>query len=257
MTQYIPYKNAFEKAKKLKRCANIILWISTSLIVLAFSIKNINNNFLLISNYITCINSFLIISYAVLSFISSIYNFKAGIRRREDFIDNSFNTKIAEERSIGYYTNDNLDNGIYKMAVNGFENSLFTYRISKQMTFKIWIKNLIFAFLILFFAIFGFNNAFILFIQLTLPVLILHDAIKHTIFVERISQVFENYRRLFNDLKNQHNIDLKNPEIILNILEYESTLTNGDILLNSKTYKKLNPELSKKWIELKKKYNII
>ena len=123
------------------------------------------------------------------------------------------------------------------MAVNGFENSLFTYYISKSMLKSKWLKNIIFAFLILLFAIFGFNSAFVLLIQLSLPLLLLQQAIKHTLFVSRISRVYENYRRLFNDLKQNSDSKNKRPEIILTVLDYETTLTYGSILLDTKNYR--------------------
>ncbi len=110
--------------------------------------------------------------------------------------------------------------------------------------------------MILLFAILGYNNAFILLIQLTLPILLLQQAIKHTLFVYRIKRVYENYRRLFNDLKDESDSKRKRPEIILNVLDYETTLTYGSILLDSKIYDKLNPSLSLKWNQMKSDYKI-
>ncbi|MDO5971021.1 hypothetical protein Q4Q35_14530 [Flavivirga aquimarina] len=256
MTGYTPYKGSFEQAKSMSKYASTILLISTGILITAFALKTFNSSLTNFSDVLTNINCFFIISYAVLSFLSETFFYQASIQRREDFIDNSFNTSIAESRSVDYYTNGNIATGIYKMAVNGFENSLFTYNIGKRMTLKIWLKNLIFALLILVSAIFGFNNAFTLLIQLTLPILLLQQSIKHTLFVYRINRVFENYRRLFNDLKSHEDSKHKRPEIILNVLDYETTLTYGAILLDSKLYEKLNLELSAIWLELKREYNI-
>jgi len=256
MSQYNPYKGSFEQAKAFNNYAEIILWISTILLTFAFVINICIPSWILVSNLISNINCFFILSYAILTFISEIIFYNSSIQRREDFIDNSFKTTIAENRSVEYYTNENISSGIYKMAVNGFENTLFTYSIANKMTKKLWLKNIVFAILILVFAVFGYNNAFVLLIQLTLPILLVQKAIKHTLFVYRIKRVFENYRRLFNDLKNVSNSKQKRPEIILNVIDYETTLTYGAILLDSKLYNKMNPALSKKWIELKKEYDI-
>jgi general stress protein CsbA len=256
MTQYNPYKGSFDQAKVFNKYAQIALWISTLLIIIAFSLKTYNTNWFAISDLVSNINCFFIISYATLTFISEVIFYQASVQRREDFIDNSFNTTIAEDRSVEYYTNENIANGIYKMAVNGFENSLFTFNIASKMTSKLWIKNIIFAILILAFAVFGYNNAFVLLIQMTLPILLLQQAIKQTLFVYRIKRVFENYRRMFNDLKANLDSKHKRPEIILNVLEYETTITYGAILLDSKIYEKLDPELSIKWTDLKHEYKI-
>lgn len=256
MAQYNPYKGSFEQSKSFSNYAEITLWISTSLLIIAFALKEIHINWSNISEVITNINCFFIVAFAILSFISETVFYQASIQRREDFIDNSFETTLAENRSEEYYTNDNITSGIYKMAVNGFENSLFTYNIAKKMTTPLWLKNIVFAVLILTFSIFGYNSAFTLIIQLTLPILLLQQAIKHTLFVYRIKRVYENNRRLFNDLKNLSDSKHKRPEIILNVLDYETTLTYGAILLNSKIYDELNPILSVKWEEIKQQYNI-
>lgn len=250
------YSFSFEQAKLLKKCVNWILIISTVLLAVSFSIETYAKEYANISTFITNVNCFFIISFAILSFVIEIIYFHSSSQRREDYIDNSFDSKLAEERSKNYYTNEKITAGIYKMAVNGFENSLFTYNISKCMTRNIWFKNLIFGILVLFFAVFGFKNEFTLLIQLTLPILLLQEALRHTLFVFRIKKVFENYRKLFNDLKNVEYSENKNPEIVLNVLEYETTLTYGSILLNTTIYNRLNPILSQKWIQLKDEYNI-
>jgi len=256
MGQYNPYKASFDKSKDFRKYAEIALWISTVVLFVAFSIKLCYSNLISISDLIYKINCFFIISYATLSFISENIFYQASKQRREDFIDNSFNTRIAEDRSNDYYTNANIEYGIYKMAVNSFENSLFTYHIANKMMIKLWIKNIVFAILILVFAIFGYNNAFILLIHLSLPILLLQQAIKHTLFVYRIKRVHENYRRLFNDLKNNVDTKYKRPEILLNVLDYETTITYGSVLLDSEIYERMNSSLSKKWIELKQDYKI-
>jgi len=256
MTQYNPYRGLFEDSKSFDKYSEIILWLSTILLVIAFALKEININWVYLSDIITNINCFFIVAFAVISFISEIIFYEASIQRREDFIDNAFESALAENRSQGYYTNDNIASGIYKMAVNGFENSLFTYNIAKKMTAVLWLKSILFAVLILTFSIIGYSSAFTLLIQLTLPILLLQQAIKHTLFVYRIKRVFENNRRLFNDLKNLGDSKQKKPEIILNVLEYETTITYGAILLDSKIYNKMNPSLSITWDELKQKYNI-
>lgn len=256
MQRYNPYLASFEQSKLFNKYAKLTLWISTIILGIAFALKTYTNDWSEISAFLSKINCFFIVSYSILSFISDIYFYQASIQRREDFIDNSFKTAIADNRSVDYYTNDNIASGIYKMAVNGFENSLFTYTIANKMTSSLWIKNILFAIFILLFAIFGYDNAFVLLIQLSLPILLLQEAIKHTLFVSRIRRVYENYRRLFNDLKDKPDCKYKRPEILLNILDYETTLTYGTTLLDSEIYHKLNPELSVKWNNMKKAYNI-
>lgn len=256
MQLYNPYLGSFEQSNLFNKYAKLALWISAIMLGIAYAIRTYYSDYSELSDFLSKINCFFIVSYSVLSFVSDVIFYQASIQRREDFIDNSFKTTIADNRSVDYYTNDHIASGIYKMAVNGFENSLFTYNIANKMTTSLWIKNILFAIFILLFAIFGYDNAFVLLIQLSLPILLLQEAIKHTLFVSRIKRVYENYRRLFNELKNKPDCKFKRPEILLNILDYETTLTYGTTLLNSKIYNKLNPELSVKWNHMKTEYNI-
>jgi len=256
MSQYIPFRASFDQAKSFEKYSNIILLISTLILIINFLINSYYPKINEFASFLNNINCFFIIAYSILSFLKNFTFFDASSFRRYDFVDNSFQTKFGEKKSKEYYTNDTVEEGIYKMAVNSFENCLFSYNISKKMTFTLWVKNIIFAIVIIGFAIFGFNNILILLIQLTLPLFLLHDAIKLQVFVYRIKRTLENFRRLFNDLSNTSNIQQKEPEIILNVLDYETAIVSGAVLLDSKIYNQLNPELSTDWNRIKKEYSI-
>lgn len=251
----IPFKNSFENAKTYDKYANWILYTSSIILITAFTIQAVNKEWTFISNILNSFNSFFILGYAILEFVVQHIFHEASTQKRYDFIDNSFDTSLSEENSTAYYSNDDIEKGVYKMAVNGFENSLLTYNISKEMLKPIWIKNILIGFLFLAISIAGFNNIFIMLFQLSLPLLLLSQAIKLTIFVNKINKVFENYRRLFQDLKKKKK-KYKKAEIIINVIEYESTLSWGGILLDDDIYKKLNPKLSEKWEKMKIKYEI-
>ena len=252
----VPFGNKFDNAKLYDKYANYVLWISTLLIIIAYLLKVFYPDLSYISNIINKVNCLFIVAYAVLNFITDYIFYKASYHKRLDFIDNSFNTSYSEENSSEYYSNDDIENGIYKLAVNSFENSLFTYNISKKMLIKIWIKNTLIALIFLVLAIFGYENAFVLLLQLALPILLLSKAIKLTIFVNRVNQVYENYRKLFQNIKSNRDNEFASPEILINVIEYEATLSWGSILLDSKIYNSMNDELSKVWEEIKIKYEI-
>ena len=251
----IPFKNSFENAKAYDKYANWILYTSSFILIIAFLLQTINKEWSFISDILNSFNSFFILGYAILEFVVQHIFHEASTQKRYDFIDNSFETSLSEENSNDYYTNDDIGKGIYKMAVNGFENSLLTYNISKEMLKPIWVKNIIIGFLFLAISIAGLNNVFVMLFQLSLPLILLHQAIKLTIFVNKINKIFENYRRLFQNLKNKKK-KYKKAEILINVIEYESTLSWGGILLDDNIYKKLNPILSEKWNKMKIKYEI-
>jgi hypothetical protein len=252
----VPFKNTFDNAKAYAKYADWILYLSTGLIIIAFLLEKINPDLSKVSSLINKINCLFIVSYAVLDFITDYIFYRASYHKRLDFIDNSFNTSYSEDNSSEYYSNDDIENGIYKLAVNSFENSLFTYNICKKMLINIWIKNSIIALIFLTLGIFGYENTFVLLLQLTLPILLLSKAFKLTLFVNRINQVYENYRKLFQNIKDKSGVKFANPEILINVIEYEATLSWGGILLDSKIYNSLNGKLSKDWENIKIKYGI-
>jgi hypothetical protein len=256
MTKKIPYKNNFDKAKRLNSWSNSLLWISSLIIVSAFILKRINSNYIEISNIINIINCIFIIGYTVLGFITEYVLYSANLVKREDFIDNSCNSNFSEEKSSDYFTNDNFDNGISKLGINSFENVLFSYDISKSMLPKLWIISTLLAILFIVLSISGFNNAVILIIQLTLPFKLIFKAIKLSLFVNRMKRIYDDYRRLYSILKDSPNINDKTANILKNVLDYETTLSWANVLLSSKLYNKMNTELSEKWENIKRDYKI-
>ena len=105
MATYNPFEGSFEHAKSLGNYANLSLWLSTIILGIAFAIKSYNPQFSNVSEFITNINCFFIIAFAILNFITEYIFYNASIKRRSDFIDNSFESSLAEDRSIEYYTN--------------------------------------------------------------------------------------------------------------------------------------------------------
>lgn len=257
MAKNVPYKYNFDNAKKIDKWSIYLLWLSTIFIVLAFILPKINAIYIKYSDLLNIINCFFIIGYTVLAFFAEFILYNANILKRRDFIDNACNSNFSENNSSNYFTNDNIGFGIEKLGVNSFENVLFSYNISKAMLPKLWVINIFFAILFIILAVLGFNNAVILIIQLTLPFLLIFKAIKLSLFVNRISRVYDDYRNLFSILKYTPNIKDKTAIILKNVLDYETTLSWANVLLSNKLYDKMNRELSAKWEKIKVEYKII
>lgn len=139
--------------------------------------------------------------------------------------DNSFGTKLSETRSVGYYSNDDVASGYMKLALNNFESVFFTYRIMKENLCPAIIKAIVISVIFILVAILGLQNIFILLIQITLPITIIVESIRHA------------------DILNQ-------------LTNYTATLTAGSVLLDDRTYSKLNASLSKEWDEIKNEFEI-
>jgi hypothetical protein len=109
----------------------------------------------------------------------------------------------------------------------------------------------------LFSAVFGLNNIVVLIIQISLPAIMVKDIMKLVLYISFLEITFSKYCSLFNDIKDKKDYMVdKYPEMISNIMEYESILSWASILLSEKKYNELNMSLSTKWEEIKKKYKI-
>lgn len=255
MTKKVPFKSSFDDAKKFDRFSTRLLYFSTILMIGNFSFVRLFPQLVGIIHWIDIVNCIVIILFAVCEFIANYIHFDAESYRRGDLVDNAWGTKLAEARSENYYTNNDLQSGLYKLAVNNFESCFFSYRIAKESLLSSWMKTGIISLVFLCSAISGFDKITILIIQLAIPLVLVQQSIKNTLLVSRLKDVFEKYRTLFNALKID-NIKNYEAEIIRDILEYETTISWGNILLCDKTYNNMNELLSKQWDELKTEYKI-
>ena len=257
MNTIIPFKDMYDVVKSIKKYSKLVLYISTIINLITFIVNNITSNFLGMIDYVLKANCILIVGYIISSLVQDYLLFNARKKKRLDLIDNAFGSAMTTEQSIGYFTNENVKPGIYKLAVNGFENVHFSLNISKSMLLKTIIINSIILMIFLASAIYGLENFVVLIIQLTLPAIMLQQIIRLVLYVSFLDNLYLKYCSLFNDLKDyQIDYNKKLPEIVSNILEYESILSWANILLCEKKYNEMNIDLSKKWEEIKMKYKI-
>jgi hypothetical protein len=253
-----PQKNIFDQIVTQKKYQTGFMYLIfvVSILISIFGYLEISNAILKV---MSGINMALIITYFMLSCLIDYIKFpKAEEIRRKGLYDNSFGEKFAEIQGKGFFTNDNLPTGFYKMAVNIFNSCLFTYKISQEMK-KQWFKrHLIFIIIFIAFSICGFINhpVGMTFLQFFLSVAILGDYIKLYWFVENNENYFNQLIDLFSQTDLKTNTDQYITKIIKIYTEYECNLARV-ILLDSNIYKKLQPELENEWIDIKKRYNII
>lgn len=248
MNKKVPFKNDFDSAKKWETWSNVLPYISIFLLLAVPVIKKISNISFL-AHWLDIINCMIGIGFAICQFIGDCIHFNAETFRRDEFIDNALGSKLAEQRSKNYYTNDNLACGLYKMGVNSFESCFFSYHISKQDLPCLWFKGITTAAIFVLFAITGYAEGAIFIIQSIVPLSLLQNAIKQQIIVSRLKTILEKYRSIFSGPHNE-------ADILRNIFDYEGTMSWANTLLNEKTYRKLNVELSKEWKKIKKEYSI-
>lgn len=124
MDRKVPYERSYEIVNKLSQSLNIILFLSTIVAIIILIIDNFypQNTYSFTLNVVLVILS---ISYFFIEIIQRHLFHDAEFERKNDFIDNSLKLKLSEENSTGYFNNEDLKKGIYKLGVNCFESSFF------------------------------------------------------------------------------------------------------------------------------------
>jgi len=253
MTRKVPHDKIYKIVDKLSQGLKWILITST---VISVAIIIINNLSIKLNSKISISLSILLALFAVLYFILDIIQshifHRAEIQRKNDFIDNSLKTKLADANSTGYFTNDEINNGIYKLGVNCFENSFFTKSVSSKMLSKQLVYTIIIWTVIMLVIFTVPNNIFIEVLLLSLPFTIINEARKLYRLNRNVELVFSNFKKIFNSTKKTKREFL----IIDNVITYEKSLSFGSIPLNSDLFHEMNDKLSIEWNEIKKEHKI-
>ncbi len=234
-----PFKVSYENIQNIEKIELTLLICSTIWILLNMSIKEDISIWVSLSALL----------YTILIVVKNIFLYKINLKRRCDFVDNSFWSKLWEERSEWYFSNDNFEYGFRKAIINCFENCFFTFNILKKMFINHLIIQAILMFVLLISILYQPNTIHSI-IHMILPInLFLNWCIFLTVYLD-IWLVYKDFRWFFSDSdwESKHQMGYKY------ILDYEWAISWWNILLSKKAYDKLNPTLSKKWEKLKKEY---
>lgn len=258
INRFLPYEADYSLLSKCRKWGTRCLWVIGGLSVI-LPILNLFTYYGLINLLIWIINLIyflLIIGYYILDIYTETFLYPATARkRRKGFIDNSLGSKFLEKKVEGYYTNDTLNYGPYKMIINCSENCFFTLNIAKGMLPQIIIKNIICSIGFLIIAYLGIKDSLIAIpiLQILLSTLFFTELIHHINFITKLEQLFERFKQAFV-LKTDNEKTLQ--EAVLLFLDYETTLAYNKAPLSDTVYAKLNEKLSKEWEEIKKRYEI-
>jgi len=255
-TKTLPFKGKYDLVNTLDKYSTIVLYVSTIIVIWIFVVRNLTETLKTEIDFISKANCILIIGYLITQFLKQFLLFNVRRKKNLDLIDNAFGTAMTSDHSEGYYSNENIEPSIYKLAVNGFENVLFSLNISQAMLPSLIFKNAIILFVFLSSTIYGFNNILVLIIQLALPAVMLQQIVRLLILNNHLEIIYLKYCSIFNDLKGNKKDSKKLPEMIYNIVEYEAIISWSNILLSENKFNEMNPILSEKWEKIKIDYGI-
>lgn len=254
MTKFIPYQINYSWLKITGAFSNCLIYCSAiiSIVLLAMEVITISCDTTVIKHFLNCCLAWISVVYFGNEMVQSFIFHKAEALRNLDFIDNSLNSKFSEKNSEGYYSNDILQKGIYKMGVNGFENSFFTKSVTGKMLQREIIKLIIVSLLLLSVSLFSSSKVVTMIFQLALPLVIIQQTIKLYSLNSKVSEIFFNYKSIFTSTKPVN----MTSNIIKNVINYEKNLSWAGISLDSDVFNKMNDELSAEWNVIKQNHNI-
>lgn len=251
----VPHQKAFNRVKTFGAWSNGILAFTTIIAISSMVFEDHLKSSGLMDK-VNALNSLGILAYFALDLTSSYLLQKAEMLRRLVFIDNSFGVNLTGKKSAGYFTNESLTPGVYKMAVNCFENSFFSHVISSKMLVRLALKNIPIAAVFIAAASMGEAKIVNLIFQLSLPVVLVQQLVKLAFYVSTTETVLNNFKTLFSDLRGNPPSDQRTPEILRNVIQYETNISWGSIPLSSALFDKFNEELSIEWERMKNEYQI-
>lgn len=253
MTKIVPHDRLYKIVSRLSSSLNWMILVSTiiSLVIIFLNNFTFEPNHI-ISLWLSRLLALLAIVFFILEVIQTHIYHRAELQRKNDFMDNSLQTQLADANSKEYYTNEDISKGVYKMGVNCFENSFFTKTISSKMLVKQITYTIIIWVLVWCVILTAPNNILIQVILLTLPFSVANDTRKLYRLNTNVERVFGNFKKIFGSTKNSKREAL----IIDNVINYEKSLSYSSVPLNSKIFDELNDKLSIEWESLKKQHNI-
>jgi hypothetical protein len=184
---------------------------------------------------------------------------QADTARRDDFLDNSFGSKFSTNPSEGYYDNDSVSHGDFKVASNLFENCFFTYNLAKAITLSKVIWPTILMLTVAVCAYYGFDDVpfGLSVLQILFSMNILGDLIKHCILLSRLHDIQDAWIALFQSPDFKLEARAKYTAHIHRYwLQYEALHSRIQASIPEKIFNKLNADLTNEWQKMKDRYNI-
>lgn len=250
----VPFSTSYDLAEKHGKYSDRLLYISTgvSIIISVLSCNEISKD---VQHALIALNSAFICALFYFDNSSNYIFTRAEMKRRLDLLDNAFDSKLSGRKSQEYFTNDHLSPGLYKLAVNCFENSHHSqFTISKMLPGLI-AKTAAIVLLFVVSAYIGSGEIIRLFFELSLPVYLAQKLFRAWCYSVRMASIYDRFKSLFNDLL-KHDFSDKTAETMRLILDYETALAWAATPLSSKVFFKNKDKLATEWDDLKQEYNI-
>lgn len=261
MTRFVPFDTNYDQIRKYEKSAFVLLLLSSLLIlvnwyVTKFFNDEINKQYNECKEFSKVISYVSMVGYLIINLISKILFHKIEKRKRNDLIDNSFGTNYSDENTIGYYNNNETENGIKKLALNSYESSFHTENTLKLMLYKnlVILVLLSIPFLLSIFSKGGSDIVRLLF-EISIPLTLISEFVIMLIYFLNVSEINERFKIELTNIGKRSIIDKDIPKLLIPVMEYYSMKAWANTNLDSKIFNKNNERVSVKWKSRKEKLN--
>lgn len=202
-------------------------------------------------------NALLVIVYLVIEYRGHLLYVQAETKRRFDFVDNSFGTSFSEENSEGYYTNTEAHAGLYKMALNNFENCFTTLPNLEQMLSKVGMKNGLIVVAYCVSAAVGDKHTVRVIAESIIAASFTLELIKLWYFTVEVRQISLSWRTLFQDINPEALNDKKIAQMVMHVLRYETIVAWASIPTDFNWFLANRERLDRLWKDQKRRLGIL
>lgn len=252
MNRVVPFEKNFKTVGRLSKTSSIILYISACVSIAILLISSLKIDIERLSSLLNPTLAVMSVLYFIIDILQRFLFHNGETHRKNDLMDNALGTHLTEEKSEGYFTNDNLKEGLFKLGVDTFENSFYTKSISGVMIKRQLIISIIIVMLFVLVITLVPNSIIIQVLLLALHYAIISDTIRLWILHVDTKRVFEDFKLVFSSVEAAH----KDYLLINCIVSYEKSLSWAAIKLDSKKFHSLNNILAEKWKTIKIEHNI-
>jgi len=253
MIRNVPFETSYNYIRKVEKAAFICLVVSAILTIvnwiLPTHINWMNDNLLdYFKDKLKAINYLSMVVYLLTNiFIKIAFNLVEK-RKRDDLIDNSFNTNFSDENTVGYYNNKEINPGIMKLALNSFESSFHTENTLKFMLFNKFYKLMTFGLLFVFssFSTDGSTTIRLLF-EISIPLVLLNDVIVIGYYYFNVININKVFTIQFTNQGSKELTQQDIGKLLMPTIDYYSIKAWANTNLDSKIFQNHNEEFSKKW----------
>jgi len=257
MTRIVPFDANYDQIRKLETTAFFFLLVTAFIILMNwlllkfYSEKTLSpyENWLEFAKTVSYVS---MVVYLIVNIITKVLFHNVEKKKRNDLIDNSFGTKYSDENTVGYYNNNEVEQGIKKLAMNSYESSFHTENTLKLMLYKalIYLIVLSIPFLLSIFTKNGGDIVRLLF-EISIPMTLFFEFIIMLIYYLNVSEINERFKIEFTNIGKSNLSERDYPKLLIPVMEYYSIKAWANTNLDSKIFNKNNERISQKWNERK------